>query len=171
MVLQCSFVADEGFPLQENVKEVSSGMHPKGSIGRIFNYHLCQAHRVVENILQITSSVFHILWKLLLLQPERAEPTVMAMPHFHMFLGKSAHSAGICTPPDTLDHEVEGNLDKENMTSLLPIKTITCRSASDAKEVREAVAQYRNTRGHMSWQDIHKLILNHAQLLTWLVSN
>jgi hypothetical protein len=87
-----------------------------------------------------------------------------------MFLGKSAHSAGICTPPDTLDHEVEGNLDKENMTSLLPIKTITCRSASDAKEVREGVAQYCKTRGHTSWQDIHKLILNHAQLLTWFVS-
>jgi hypothetical protein len=97
-------------------------------------------------------------------QPERDELTVMATPHLHNFFRRSTHSVGIWAPPDTFDHEIEGNLlegrwrnmVKGNMTSLLPTKTIPCGSASDAKEVGEEVAKYCVNKGHMSWQDIHK---------------
>jgi hypothetical protein len=58
---------------------------------------------------------------------------------------------------------------KGNMALLIPIKTMSRRSASDAKEVREEVAQNFKKGGCISWQDINKLVLNCAQL-AWLVS-
>jgi hypothetical protein len=52
------FVADEAFPLQENIMKINSGVYLKGSIERLFNYSLCQTQRVLENVFGITSSVF-----------------------------------------------------------------------------------------------------------------
>jgi hypothetical protein len=81
--------------------------------------------------------------QLMLLHPEGAELTVMAMPHFHNFLGKSALPAGICTPPNTSDHDVEGNLDKENMTSLFPMQV--CFRCKGSQRSSGTVLQDRRT--------------------------
>lgn len=56
-----------------------SGVHPKGSVKRNFNYRLCRARRVVENVFGISSSVFRVLRKPMLLEPEKAEVVVMAV--------------------------------------------------------------------------------------------
>ncbi|KAJ8913932.1 hypothetical protein NQ315_005730 [Exocentrus adspersus] len=41
------FVADEAFALSENIMKPYSGVHPKGSKERIYNYRLSRARRVV----------------------------------------------------------------------------------------------------------------------------
>jgi len=52
------FIGDEAFPLSENLMKVYPGQHPKGSKERIFNYRICRARRVVENVFDLASSVF-----------------------------------------------------------------------------------------------------------------
>lgn len=72
-------IADEAFPLGENIMKVYSGLYPKGSFKRNFNYRLCRARRVVENVFGILSAVFRVLRKPMLLKPEKAEIIVMAI--------------------------------------------------------------------------------------------
>jgi len=35
------FVAEEAFTVQKNIMKLLSGLYPKGSIERMFNYHQC----------------------------------------------------------------------------------------------------------------------------------
>ena len=155
------FVADEAFPLQENIMKVFSGVYPKGSIERTFNYRLCRTHRVVENVFGITYSVFRVLRKPMLLQPEKAKLIVMTIAHLHNFLRRSTHSADIYTPPGTFDHEVDGklvegswrNTDSGNRSTLFPIRNIPRRSSAYGKEVRDEIAQYLQNEGRTLWQD------------------
>jgi hypothetical protein len=51
------FIGDEAFPLSENLMKVYPGQHPKDSKERIFNYRICRARRVVENIFGLVISV------------------------------------------------------------------------------------------------------------------
>jgi len=52
--------------------KVYPGQHPEGSKERIFNYGICRARRVVENVFDLASSVFRVLHKRMLLEPEKA---------------------------------------------------------------------------------------------------
>lgn len=66
-------VRDEAFSLNDNLIKSYSGIYPKGSKERIFNYRLSRCRRVVENAFGIISSVFRMLRKSMLLQSEKAE--------------------------------------------------------------------------------------------------
>jgi hypothetical protein len=48
-----------------------------------------------------------------------------------------------------------------NMSLLLPIKNMLHKSASNAEEVREEVAQYCKSMGHISW--LNKYYQIHSQ--------
>lgn len=87
-------VADEAFALSEYVMKPYSGIHPKGSRERVYNYRLSRARRVVENGFGIISAVFRVLRKPMLLEPEKAELVVMTIIFLHNFLRKS-HSSRI----------------------------------------------------------------------------
>jgi len=103
-------VADEAFPLNDNVMKPYSGNYGKGSMERIFNYRLSRARRVVENVFGISSSVFRVLRKPMLLEPEKAQVIVMAIVHLHNFLRKSKASKNKYTPYGSLDREVNGSI-------------------------------------------------------------
>ena len=124
------FIGDEAFPLSENLLKVYPGQHPKGSKERIFNYRICRARRVVENVFGLASSVFRVLRKPMLLEPEKAQ-LVMTIACLHNFLRRSPDSAAIYTPPETFDYKngrvIEGSwraMSNENTTSLFPIRKI-----------------------------------------------
>nr|XP_034194607.1 uncharacterized protein LOC117610879 [Osmia lignaria] len=61
------FIGDEAFALTENLIKPFSGTYNKKSAERIFNYRLSRARRVVENVFGISSAVFRVLRKPMLL--------------------------------------------------------------------------------------------------------
>lgn len=154
------FVADEAFALSENIMKPFSGIHPKGSKQRIFNYRLSRARRVVENAFGIASSVFRVLRKPMLLQPEKAALVTMTIICLHNFLRRSNSSRNIYTPEGTFDREINGDLilgswrkDNTPMTSLTPLKNIPRRAPLSAKIIRDELSEYFVTNGSVVWQD------------------
>jgi len=59
--IPCLFIGDENFPLIENLIKGYPGQHSKASKEQIFNYRICRASRVVENLFGFASSVFRVL--------------------------------------------------------------------------------------------------------------
>ena len=131
-VFHTFFIGEEAFPLSENLMKVYPGQHPNGSKERVFNYRICRARIVVENIFGLASSVFRVLRKPMLLELEKAQLVVMTIACLHNFLRRSLDSAAICTPSGTFKFEENGRVIKgswramsnENMTSLFPISKI-----------------------------------------------
>ncbi|KAH9632488.1 hypothetical protein HF086_017036 [Spodoptera exigua] len=68
---------DKAFALNDYTLKPYGGTPERGSMERIFNYRLSRARRVVENAFGILSSVFRVLRKPLLLEPEKATKVVL----------------------------------------------------------------------------------------------
>nr|XP_023028734.1 uncharacterized protein LOC111516862 [Leptinotarsa decemlineata] len=83
------FVADDAFPLSKNIMKPFPGVQNKNSKERVFNYRLSRARRVSENAFGIIFSVYRILRRPMLLQPERATVVVLAVLYLHNYLRKS----------------------------------------------------------------------------------
>lgn len=154
------FVADEAFPLSENIMKVYSGLHNKGTKERIFNYRLSRARKVVENAFGIISSVFRVLRKPMLLEPDKATLVVIAITHLHNFLRRNQESAKLYTPPGSLDEDIDGDFrpglwrqENDLMTSLLPLTNQPRRSSLTVKEIRNEIAQFCMEEGLLAWQD------------------
>lgn len=132
-------------------------LHPKGSSKRIFNYRLSRAGRVVENVFGIVSSVFRVLRKPMLLQPDKAELVVMAITLLHNYLKR--HSTNVYMIPRLVDREEDGNLNEgtwrqnnNNITSILPVRNIPRRSPAHLNAIRDELADYFMNEGKVSWQ-------------------
>jgi hypothetical protein len=154
------FVADEAFPLSENIMKVYSGLHSKGTKERIYNYKLCRARRVVKNAFGIIASIFRVLRKPVLLEPDNATMVVIAITHLHNFLRRNQESAHLYSPPETLDVDIDGNFtpglwrkETELMTSLLPLTNQLRRCRFTLKQIRDAIAQFCVEEGSLSWQE------------------
>jgi len=90
--------------------KVFSGVYPKGSLQRIFNYRLSRARRVVENVFGISSSIFRVLRKPILLEPENTQIIVKTVAHLHNFLRRDTTSSNIYSPHGSMDYYVNGEL-------------------------------------------------------------
>jgi len=90
--------------------KVYPGQHPKDLKERIFNYRVYKARRVVENVFGLSSSVFRVLRKPMLLEPEKAQLVAMTIACLHNFLRRSSDSAAIYTRPCAFDYEENGRL-------------------------------------------------------------
>ena len=66
--------------------KIYPGQHPKSSIERNLKYRICRARRVVENVFGLASSVFRVLRKTVLLEPEKAQLVAMTIASLHNFL-------------------------------------------------------------------------------------
>jgi hypothetical protein len=88
----CVFVADDAFPLSNNIMKPYPGAQEKGSIKRIFNYRLSRAHSVSENTFRI-SSVFRVLRKPMLLEPKTGKKITLAILYLQNFLRKTMSRA------------------------------------------------------------------------------
>jgi len=140
---------------------VYPGQHQNGSKERIFNYRICRARRVVENVFGLASPVFRVLRKPVLLEPEKAQLVAVTIACLHNFLRRSSDSTAIYTPPGTFDYEengrvIEGSwrtMTNENMTSLFHIRNIARKPPLKAKEIRAELAAYFLSGGRVEWQN------------------
>lgn len=153
------FIGDEAFAMTENLMKVYPGYHAKGTKQRIYNYRLCRARRVVENVFGIVSSVFRILRKPLLLEPEKASLIVMTVVLLHNFLRKRTQSVQIYTPLGIFDRDEEGVIrngswrgDVDGMTSLLALTRVARRTKSTLSNIRDELADYFLNEGVVPWQ-------------------
>lgn len=143
------FVADDAFPLSQNIMKPFPGAQIKGSKQRIFNYRLSRARRVSENAFGIISNVFRVLRKPLLLEPERATKVVLAVLYLHNFLRKSS-SRTVYNPPGTFDFEsmvtgdVTPGLWRQQLSTqaLVNIPKTSRRSSNDSLAIRNEFADF-----------------------------
>ena len=97
------FVADDAFPLQKHIIKPFSGYQMRGSMERVFNYRMSRARIVVENTFGILASVFRVLPRPILHQPDKATMVVLACVHLHHFRRRNASTQSIYSPPGTFD--------------------------------------------------------------------
>lgn len=166
------FLGDQAFALNANVMKPYSGLNPKGSPERIFNYRLSRARRVSENAFGILSAVFRVLRKPLLLEPEKAELVVMAIICLHNFLRRSRTSRNMYTPRGTFDMEYEdgevinGTWRTEIATSskgsttssttrpgMEDLKKVARKPTKDGEQIRDTFAKYFISHGAVPWQN------------------
>lgn len=153
-------LGDQAFELNYYTIKPFRGTPVTGSVERIFNYRLSRARRVVENAFGISSSVFRILRKPLLLQPKTAKKVVLAIMYLHNFLRKSTTSRDIYTPDGTFDREVNGNIipgswrTEQGGSAFQPIDNIPRRPPNSAKDIRLHLAEYFKTNFTLPWQNV-----------------
>lgn len=153
------FLGDSAFALSENLLKPFSGEHAAGTLKRIFNYRLSRARRVVENVFGITSSVFRILRKPIVLEPEKVELVVMTIAYLHNYLRRNARN--IYTPPGSLDKEIDGNVtpgtwrnDNEGR-SMTSLKNVPRRTSLALDHIRHELGDYFINEGKVSWQNLY----------------
>ena len=106
------FVADDVFPLSQNIMKPYPGHTPElHSQGRIFNYKLSRARRIIENVFGICSAKFRVLLKPIALDPNKVETVALACAYLHNFLRRDATFRNGYTPAGFFDAEdCDGNL-------------------------------------------------------------
>ena len=104
------FVGDDAFSLQDNLMKAYPVEQKKGSKKRIFNYRLCRARRIIENVFGIMSAVFRVLRKVMLLSPQKAKTVVLTCVYLHNVLRKNKLSRNTYTPQGTFDEDKEGEV-------------------------------------------------------------
>jgi len=154
------FIGDDAFPMSNTLLKPYGGNHQKGSLERIFNYRLCRARRVVENVFGIYASVFRVFRSPMLLQPDKAALICMTCCLLHNFLRRSTTSRKIYTPTGTFDYEEDGELipgiwrnDIQGMTSFNPLVKKPRKPSEEAKDIRREFAEYCMTSGAVEWQN------------------
>lgn len=152
-------LGDKAFALNEYTLKPFEGTPERGSMERIFNYRLSRARRVVENAFGILSSVFRVLRKPLLLEPEKATKVVLATICLYNYLRRDQASSQRFTPPGSFDAEVEGTVipgrwrQDTEMSSMLSIQAIPRRGSTNIKEIRSHLGRHFITNGAISWQN------------------
>lgn len=155
------FVADDAFPLCKRIMKPYPGYHVKESPQRIFNYRLSRCRRIVENAFGIMASVFRILRKPILLEPDKTALVIMACVVLHNFLRKSRTSKNQYTPPGTFDvHDERGIIipgtwrkDIGDMTSFISLKRIGRKPGHEAKIIQQEFTDYFTSVGRIEWQE------------------
>lgn len=152
------FVGDSAFALSENLMKPYPGDFAKGTPQRVFNYRLSRGRRIVENAFGISSAVFRVLRKPMLLEPKKAELIVMTVVLLHNYL--RARSPNLYTPAGTFDHEVDGALipgswrvqGEDNMSSMVPVRQVPRRASKFIQKIRNEIADYFINEGYLQWQ-------------------
>ena len=98
------FLADDAYPLTENVCKPYSTDLNVGSPKRVCNYRISRSRRVVENAFGLLTSVFRILPKTIDLNLEKKK-VVMVCAYLHNFLRRSTQKENLYSPPGFFDNE------------------------------------------------------------------
>lgn len=149
-------VADDAFAMSDRIMKPFVGRHSKGSIERAFNYRHSRARRVIENVFGIMSSVFRVLRKPMLLQPETARWVTLACAYLHNFLRKNS-SKRLYSNDNVFDSEdMNGNVilgTWRNEGCELPgLKWCKQKGENPGVFVRQELAHFFHSQP-LPWQD------------------
>ena len=133
------FVADAAFALSAKIMKPFPGVPPPGSPQRMFNQQLSRARVVIESSFGIMTSVFRVLGKPMLLQPQKAAIITLTCVILHNFLKKSPHSRNIYMPE-------ANHIPDEQQNCLMPLEQVPRRSTENAREIRDEFANYLDLR-------------------------
>jgi len=157
------FIADDTFPLRENIMKPYSGLQQKDSIKISYNYRVCRAHKVVENVFGILLAVFRVLRRPMLLEPEKAQIVTMACIYLHNFLRKNKSTRNTYNPPGTFDQEINGELiegtwrqQHHEQGALHKLARVDRKATRSADDIRQEFAEYFSTNDRVSWQEEYK---------------
>lgn len=126
---------------------------------RIYNYRHSRARRISENLFGILASRWRVLRSAFLLQPKSVENIIMAILILHNYLRRSSSVNDYC-PPDLIDSDIRGEFKSGSWRedcngsnqSYLPLESQRGKTASNAKLVRETLAEYFLDEGVVPWQ-------------------
>lgn len=141
------FVADDAFPLKENIMKPFGGPQEKGSKNRHYNYRVSRARIVSENAFGVLASVFRVFRKPMLLEPEKARTVSLAVLYLHNYL-RAGTSRAVYSPIGTFDYEQQGEVlpgSWRNNTASCSIQNLPRqprRSQERANTVRFLFADY-----------------------------
>ncbi|XP_068082633.1 uncharacterized protein [Anabrus simplex] len=145
-------VADDAFPLQENIMKPYKGNLTQQQ--KIFNYRLSRARRTSENAFGILCNRFRILLKKIELPVETVEIITLSACALHNFLLTTGNKRYVGHLEEREDTEqcvvVPGGWRKENLVGLQRVGRQ--RSAEDARKIRDTYQEYFNTTGFVPWQ-------------------
>ncbi|CAC5383988.1 unnamed protein product [Mytilus coruscus] len=138
------FVADEAFPLKENIMRPYPQRGGLDDSRRIFNYRLSRARRIVENAFGILCNRFRVMRAPILLSPEKVTHVVMACCALHNYL----------RPESFLGLQETENIEINNL--MPPMARGGYHSSSKARDIREGYKEYFTNIGQVPWQ--HKVL-------------
>ncbi|XP_067648088.1 uncharacterized protein [Eurosta solidaginis] len=149
------FVADDAFPLLENIMKPFSHNTLKEE-ETIFNYRLSRARRIVGNCFGILASRFRILLQTINLSPEKVTKIVLTCCYLHNFLrrqNEETYFEGGFDVEETDPGAIE-YADWHNDHGLTALQASSAKNASNlAKTTREKYCNYFNTVGAVPWQN------------------
>ncbi|KAJ8893744.1 hypothetical protein PR048_006344 [Dryococelus australis] len=141
------FIANDAFPLLPNIMKQYPGIHDKGSSERVYNGRLSGARTVVENVFGISSVVFSVFRKPMLLEPDKASRRWCAHVHTYItFCGKVILQIGTAYPPPPQEHStILDSLFKVEVLpseTLLKLKKVPRKPSTEAKSIQKEFASY-----------------------------
>lgn len=149
-------LGDKAFQLNDYTMKPYDGTRERGSCERIFNYRLSRARRVVENAFGVLSSVYRVLRKPMLLEPETATKVVLATVHLYNYLRSNSNF----TSPGTFDMVQENGdvilgswRNEPPSQSLQPMAVIPRRPTENAHTIRSHLARHFVTNHTIIWQN------------------
>lgn len=125
---------------------------------KIFNYRLCRARRVVENVFGILASRFRVFLQPVTINIERMDAVVLACCALHNFLRRRSKKNYITETSVDYEDIVNGTLtpgewrQSGNLLSL-DRRSSTKNARNSAKEVRNKYKNYYTTIGKTSFQE------------------
>nr|CAI5843170.1 unnamed protein product [Callosobruchus analis] len=124
---------------------------------KIFNYRLCRARRVVENVFGILASRFRIFLQPIAIDIESIDAVVLACCALHNFLRKRSKKNYITESSVDYEDIVNGTVIpgewRQNGNLLgLDRKNTTKNASNSAKEIRNKYKNYYNSFGKTSFQ-------------------
>lgn len=103
---------------------------------------------MVKNAFGILSSVFRVLKKPMLLQPDIAKTAVSSTIYLHNFLRNQSTSKPLYSPPALFDSEENGEITPgtwRNEILMEPLRNVPRRANTRAKEIRAHLAAHFTT--------------------------
>lgn len=154
------FLADDAFPLTENICKPYTIDLNIGSPKRVCNYRISRARRIVENSFGILASVFRILHTTINVDLKHVQSIVLACAYLHNFLRRNTTAQALYSPPGSFDREdidvgtvTPGSwrLDEQHLADL---RKLGRNATTRAKAMRDEFMNYFMTeQGRVAWQD------------------